>query len=50
MYEESKGRAILVNQHDDINDLIANEVRQSFCPEGVVYSHSMRANDFTDKY
>ena len=36
--DTSKGRAILVNKYEELNDIIAQEVRQTFCPEGSISS------------
>ena len=34
MIAGNNGRALLVNDYADLNDIIAEEVRRSFCPEG----------------
>ena len=42
--DSDKGRAILVTDYADLNDIIAQEVRQTFCPEGSLSSYRVVHN------
>ena len=39
-----KGRSVMVNEYADLNNIIADQVRQEFCPEGSSSSFKLVGN------
>ena len=39
-----KGRSVMVNEYEDLNNIIADQVRKEFCPEGSSSSFKLVGN------